>query len=73
MSELPIERRESGHRLRLVQRARSEFFEMPGLSLTPKQAARLWGLREDICERIMRELVGEGVLRTGKEGQFSRT
>ena len=33
----------------LVERARGEFLEMPGLRLTIPQAARLWGLDTDSC------------------------
>jgi len=33
----------------LVDRIRSEFIEMPGLRLTPAQAAKLWGVDDASC------------------------
>jgi hypothetical protein len=36
---------------KLVQRVESEFREMPGLRLTPAQAARLWHLDAALCLR----------------------
>ena len=32
----------------LLRRIRSEFIEMPGLRLTPAQAARLWGMERHV-------------------------
>jgi hypothetical protein len=46
----------------LIQRIKSEFREMPGLCLTLAQASRLFGLSEDLCERILLSLVDDGVL-----------
>jgi hypothetical protein len=45
-------------------RIRSEFVEMPGLTLTLPQAARLFNLQPDHCERILDDLVDTGTLRT---------
>ena len=44
----------------LLHRIRSEFLEMPGLQLTPAQAARLWGLDRHTSERLL-----DGLTRTG--------
>jgi hypothetical protein len=41
---------------------RGEFSEMPCLSLTIPQAMRLFGLREDVCKRVLASLVSDGVL-----------
>jgi len=46
----------------LVERARGEFFEMPGLRLTFEQACRLWQVDVSTCERLLDHLVGEGSL-----------
>ena len=46
----------------LLARVRGEFSEMPCLSLTIPQAVRLFGLREDICRRVLGTLVTDGVL-----------
>jgi len=46
----------------LAQRARAEFREMPGMSLTTAQAARLWQLSPDTAEVLLAELVEAGFL-----------
>ena len=48
---------------RLLDRVRSEYLEMPGLTLTPAQARRLWNLDESICEQLLLALVDCGFLR----------
>lgn len=47
----------------VVERVRGEFNEMPGLRLTPKQAARLWGLDQTMCEEVLSRLVAASFLR----------
>ena len=46
-----------------ARRVLAEFDEMPGLSLTPRQAARLFGLDHDICRTILDSLVDLAYLR----------
>jgi hypothetical protein len=46
----------------LLERARGQFTEMPGLRLNLKQAQRLWGLDSASCEEILESLVETGVL-----------
>jgi hypothetical protein len=41
----------------LIGRARAEFREMPGMQLTSRQAARLWGLDLVTAECVLRALV----------------
>jgi hypothetical protein len=48
----------------LRARVQAEFCEMPGLTLTLPQAARLFSLDPARCERILLALVRAGVLRT---------
>jgi len=55
---------------RLVQRIRGEYLEMPGMILTPPQAARLWALDERKAERLLEELVHEGFLICTAEGAY---
>ena len=43
-------------------RIRAEFAEMPGLKLTLPQAARLFNLEKDRCERVLGRLVEAGAL-----------
>jgi len=47
----------------LVERARAEFMEMPGLQLTLPQAARLWNLGVDDCRYVIDALTDTGFLR----------
>jgi hypothetical protein len=56
----------------LVQRARGEFLEMPGLQLTIAQAARLWGLDTSSCQRVVTALVGSSFLRWTADGKVTR-
>ena len=46
----------------LHARVIGEFREMPGLTLTLAQAARLFSLERDRCERVLKALVQHGVL-----------
>lgn len=70
---LIAERRESRTRDEVVRRVRREFDEMPGLQLTLAQAERLFGLREDVCRRVLTALVADGVLRQTPASRFARS
>jgi hypothetical protein len=48
----------------LATRVQAEFREMPGLNLTLPQAVRLFSLEPARCERVLRTLVGIGLLAT---------
>ena len=56
----------------LVHRIQSEFNEMPGLRLTPAQAARLWGMERHTSERILDGLALAGFLSKTREGAYLR-
>ena len=56
----------------LEARVRSEYIEMPGLSLAPPQAARLWALDRSLSERVLDQLVDAGFLRRTREGLYLR-
>jgi hypothetical protein len=56
----------------LLQRVRSEFNEMPGLRLTPAQAARLLGLDNRSCQRVLNALVTSAFLRWTADGRVIR-
>jgi hypothetical protein len=45
-----------------VERMRREFTAMPGLRLTPQQAARLMGLDRRACEEVVNRLVAASFL-----------
>ena len=54
----------------LLHRVRSEFLEMPGLRLTPAQAARLWSLDRRTSERILDGLMAAGFLLKNRSGAY---
>jgi hypothetical protein len=54
----------------IVARVRGEFTEMPGLSPTLAQAARLFGLRAEECQGVLELLLREEFLRCGPDGQY---
>jgi hypothetical protein len=56
----------------LVHRVRSEFLEMPGLRLTPAQAARLWALDRSMSEQILNRLASSGFLARTAGGAYLR-
>jgi hypothetical protein len=56
----------------LLQRVRAEFNEMPGLRLTPAQAARLLGLDDRSCDRVIKLLVRSAFLRWTPDGSVVR-
>jgi hypothetical protein len=47
----------------MMERVRGEFNEMPGLRLTPEQAARLWNLDLRACTEVLGRLVATSFLR----------
>jgi DNA-binding IclR family transcriptional regulator len=53
-------------------RLRNEFLEMPGLSVTIPQAARLFGVRQDRAATMLGTLEHEGFLRHDKDGAYRR-
>jgi hypothetical protein len=56
----------------LLHRIRSEFLEMPGLRLTPAQAARLWALDRLTSERVLDGLTVTGFLLKSRDGAYLR-
>jgi hypothetical protein len=54
----------------ILERVRGEFAEMRGFSPTLAQAARLFGMTMDECDRVLRSLVQEGSLRLGEDGRY---
>ena len=73
LSPLPsTERRNHSAREALLCRVRCEFEEMRGLRITLPQAKRLFGLREDVCVRILDTLIHDGVLARRSDGCYGR-
>jgi len=63
----------SAHRLKAaasVDRVRGEFAEMRGFSPTLAQAAKLFGLTRDECDRVLNLLVQDGSLTRGEDGRY---
>ena len=56
----------------LMELVRSEFMEIPGLSLTRDQIQRLWGLDSAIADLVIAELLHSGFLRLSARGQYVR-
>jgi hypothetical protein len=71
-AKAPHERRNLTARKALTRRIRSEFEEMPGLSLTLPQASKLFGIPSDACARIFSQLSEEGLLRPIRNGTYAR-
>jgi hypothetical protein len=65
-----MDRRNAASRKALVRRVLVEFEEMPGMRLTQAQAQRLFGLRTDICARVLVDLVEETALRRDSNGAY---
>lgn len=60
------------HDEHLETRIRSEYLEMPGLTLTWPQARRLLGLDERTCHRVLNQLVATRFLRRTPNGAYVR-
>ena len=57
---------------RLMNQVRAEYDEMPGLSVTLRQAQRLWAVDRVTCEEALGRLTASGVLRMTAKGRFVR-
>jgi len=55
-----------------VVRIAVDYIEMPDLVVTARQAARLWNLPADVCERALAALVDRGFLVRTRAGAFLR-
>jgi DNA-binding IclR family transcriptional regulator len=56
----------------LLNRAKEEFREMPGLLLTTRQASRLWNLDASVCQSLLSTLVHEKFLSQTHAGGYLR-
>jgi hypothetical protein len=55
----------------ILERIRAEFTnEMCGFYPTSRQAARLFGLSNDDCQRVLDSLAHEGFLQLGEDGRY---
>jgi hypothetical protein len=53
------------------RRVLSEFAEMPGMALTPRQASLLFGLDQDFCRVVLDALVDAAYLRQRNDGAIT--
>jgi hypothetical protein len=58
--------------MKLTQRIREEFEEVPGLHLTVSEAARFWGLDEGTTEQVLRHLFAAGFLTRGLDCRYGQ-
>jgi hypothetical protein len=56
----------------LLQRAKAEFTEMPGLTLTYDQAVRLWACHPAVCRAVLETLVETRFLVRTRRAAFAR-
>jgi hypothetical protein len=64
------DRRNHASREQLLCRVRAEFVEMPCLRLTSAQARRLFGMRDDICDRVLATLIAERAICQDDDGRY---
>ena len=57
-------------RVALATRVRGEYVEMPGLHLTVRQAARLFGVTPDIAQAVLDDLCRTAVLARSEGGTY---
>lgn len=55
----------------LAVRVHGEYREMPGLSLTVRQAARLFSVAPDVADAVLHELARASILACSNDGAFS--
>jgi hypothetical protein len=53
----------------IARRVLAEFEEMPGMTLTRRQASRLFGLDEQVCRVVLDVLVDSAYLRETTAGK----
>jgi hypothetical protein len=57
----------------LERRIRGEYNEMPGMRLSPRQAARLLSIESGVCASMLDALVESGFLRRDRNGLYARS
>jgi hypothetical protein len=67
-----VDRRDHARRAALVRRILAEFDDMPGMSLSLRQAGRFLGIDEIACSRILVALTRDGHLRRNSSLQYVR-
>ena len=57
----------------VLNRVRSEYLEMPGLTLKSEQVQRLCGIDHTACKGVLEALVDAGFLTLRDDGAYSRS
>ena len=55
-----------------LARIRTEYLDLPGLTLTPRQVQRLCSVHPKVCDAALAELVAMTFLTKTKDGSFQR-
>jgi hypothetical protein len=63
----------SNSNIRVLNRVRSEYLEMPGLTLKSAQVQRLCGIDHTACKVVLDALVDAGFLTLRDDGSYSRS
>ena len=58
--------------VRVLERIRAEFLEMPGLRLRPEQVQRLCGVEQSVCKHVLDSLVDREFLCVKPDGAYAR-
>ena len=67
------ERRDASRREQVIASITADYQAMAGLALTERQAQKLFNIDDpDRFKRILRELVGRGVIKIGADGLIVR-
>ncbi|HEX7792933.1 MAG TPA: hypothetical protein VF456_01220 [Vicinamibacterales bacterium] len=56
----------------MTKRVQAEFEEMPGMTLTMRQASLLFGIEREICKAVVERLVRTHYLKWTTSGSFTR-
>ena len=56
----------------VTKRVRAEFEEMPGMTLTMRQASRLFGIERETCKAVVDRLVRTRYLKWTASGSLTR-
>src|SRR6202008_2028807 len=55
----------------IVERVRSEYLEMPGMRLTPRQLQRLCGIGPSVCDAVLESMVASRFLTVKPDGTYA--
>ena len=59
--------------LKVLERVRAEFVEMPGMRLTAQQVERLCGIEPTLCATVLAALVAAKFLSITPDGKYARS